>query len=127
MPVPKKRQPRETFSDRLARLRRAAGLTQRELADKTGISNRMIAYYETRSGSPPIQVVQKLAPALGVSADQLLGLDAAPTAVDAPSTLELRLWKKVRQLRNLPERRRRAILEVLDGLLDQQTDGDEDS
>jgi transcriptional regulator with XRE-family HTH domain len=84
----------------------------------------MIAYYETRSGSPPIQVVQKLAPALGVSADQLLGLDAAPTSIDAPSTIELRLWKKVRQLRKLPERRRRAILEVLDGLLDQH-DADE--
>jgi len=125
MPIAKKRQHRETFSERLARLRRAAGLTQRELAQKTGISNRMIAYYETRSGSPPIQVVQKLAPALGVSADQLLGLEAAPTSVDAPSTLELRLWKKVRQLRHLPERRRRAILDVLDGLLDQHSDDDD--
>jgi transcriptional regulator with XRE-family HTH domain len=122
----KKRQHRETLIERLGPPTLGGQPHKRELAQKTGISTRMIAYYETRSGSPPIQLVQKLGPPVGVSADPLLGLEAAPTAVDAPNTLELRLWKKVRQLRHLPERRRRAILEVFDGLLDQQTTDDGD-
>jgi len=36
----------ESFGDRMARFRSEAGYSQRELARETGISQRMIAYYE---------------------------------------------------------------------------------
>jgi DNA-binding XRE family transcriptional regulator len=43
----------ESFGDRLARLRQAAGLSQRDLAAEVGISQRMVAYYEKETGHPP--------------------------------------------------------------------------
>lgn len=120
--VPKsktKQKAQESFGQRLARLRRARGLTQRQLAATTGISQRMIAYYETRVVSPPAEVITKLVAALHASADDLLGVKpAAATAPEPPlTTVELRLWRKFRELRHLPEDERRAVLKVVDSFL----------
>ena len=111
-----------SFGERLARHRRARGLSQRELAAKSGISNRMIAYYEAQSDSAPIHVIQKLAPVLDVSADELLGLGETPPPEAPASTVELHLWRRIRKLAQLPDRQRRAILQVLDSLLVEHED-----
>lgn len=114
-----KRKFQESFGQRLARLRRARGLTQRQLAATTDISQRMIAYYETRVVSPPAEVITKLVAALHASADDLLGVKpASATAPEPPlTTVELRLWRKFRELRHLPEDERRAVLKVVDSFL----------
>ena len=39
----------ESFGKRLARLRKAAGYSQRSLADELGISYRVVAYYEAQT------------------------------------------------------------------------------
>lgn len=120
VPLPKiKRKPQESFGQRLARLRRARGLTQRQLAAATGISQRMIAYYETRVVSPPADVITKLVDALHASADDLLGVKPRAAASPEPplTTVELRLWRKFRELRHLREDERRAVLKVVDSFL----------
>jgi hypothetical protein len=49
--------------------------------------------------------------------DELLGLK--PSAAEAPSsTAELHLWRKFRDVQNLPERKRRAVLRMVDEFLD---------
>jgi transcriptional regulator with XRE-family HTH domain len=120
-----KQRQRETFGQRLARLRRAAGLTQLQLADKTGISRRMIAHYETQATAPPTHAIPKLAEAFGVSADEVLGQKpAGPRAAEAPqSTVDLRLWRKLQELQKLPLRKRQAVLQVLDDFLAANADG----
>ena len=40
----------ESFGERLARLRKAAGYSLRELATEVGTSHRMLVYYEKHSG-----------------------------------------------------------------------------
>ena len=64
----------ETFAQRMARLRQAAGYSQRDLARETGISQRMIAYYEKQTQYPPTHLLPILAEVLGASADELLGI-----------------------------------------------------
>jgi transcriptional regulator with XRE-family HTH domain len=49
--------------------RKARGLTHQKLADRLGTSRRMVAYYEGPDRRPPAHVLDKLAPALKVSAD----------------------------------------------------------
>jgi len=121
VPQPKSKTDRETVDQRLARLRRTAGLTQQQLADKTGISRRMIAHYETQATAPPAQALPLLAKALGVSVDEILGTtgrSSAATLQAAPqSTVDLRLWRKLQQLQQLSPQKRRAVLQVLDGYL----------
>jgi transcriptional regulator with XRE-family HTH domain len=109
----------ETFGQRLARLRRTAGLTQQQIADRTGVSRRMIAHYETRAARPPPHVLPKLAKALGVSVDELLGVTKSPGDQEATprSTVDLRLWRKLQQIQRLSPQKRRAVIQVLDGFL----------
>ena len=76
MPMPKvKIEEKESIGDRLARLRNERGYSQRDLARETGISHRMIAYYEKQAQYPPTHVLPILAKALGVSLDQLFGME----------------------------------------------------
>lgn len=117
--VPKQREQlkagEEAFGDRLARLRSAAGYSLRELAMEVGISHRMIIYYEKHRGSPPAHLVPRLAKALGVSADQLLGLE--PSQRKRNGARDSRLWRRFLQIEKLPPADRKPIIQVLDAFL----------
>lgn len=52
-------------------LREQKGISQKELADTTGISLRMIRYYETMAAMPSIINAYKLADCLNTTVDQL--------------------------------------------------------
>jgi transcriptional regulator with XRE-family HTH domain len=61
------------FAKRLATLRKEAGLTQKELADKLGVSRGTIGMYEIGQRDPDTETLQKLSDIFGVSVDYLLG------------------------------------------------------
>jgi transcriptional regulator with XRE-family HTH domain len=104
----------ETFGQRLARLRKAAGYSQRSLAAELGIAYRVIAYYEAQTEHIPANLLPALSEALGITADQLLGRE--PTSPrKAPQNQ--RLLRKLRQVEKLPPRARRVVLETIDALL----------
>ena len=59
------------FGERLKQYRKARGLTQQELADLLGVSNKSVSRWE--SGSyPDVATLGPLAHALGVTVDDLL-------------------------------------------------------
>lgn len=60
------------FPERLATLRKAKGLNQKELAETVGVSAIQLHRYETGASQPPLDVIRQLAVVLGVSADLLL-------------------------------------------------------
>lgn len=103
----------ESFGERLARLRQIAGYTQRSLAAEIGISNRMVAYYEAQTTRAPAHLLPVLAEAIGVSVDQLLGLDEI-TARRRPENQ--RLMRQLRKVEKLSPRARRAVLDHIDAL-----------
>ncbi len=59
------------FKDRIRLLRREAGLTQRETAEKIGVTYRTYQNYEAGASSPSGAVLSRLASLLGVSMDML--------------------------------------------------------
>jgi transcriptional regulator with XRE-family HTH domain len=89
----------ESFGMLLANIRKKAGYSQYTLADETGISQRMIAYYESQGGRPPADVLLKLADALGVTIDELLGRNKSNDKNVKPQNL--RLLKKLMQVEKL--------------------------
>lgn len=111
-----RRSPRETFGQRVARLRRARGLTQAELGQQVGLSRRMVAYYEGQTDRPPAYVLDRLVAVLQVSADQLLGL--RPVAVEAPT--RSRLWRRLRVVEELPASDRKTVLTLIEALAARQ-------
>ncbi len=104
----------ETFGRRMARLRQAAGYSQRELAAEIRISQRMIAYYESKAEHPPTHILPNIAKALGVSTDQLLGVEKEKPNGRVQDT---RLWRRFRQVEKLPPAQRKPIIQVLDAFL----------
>lgn len=64
---------KETFGQRLSRLRRAKGLTQDDVAKQITISPQAISKWENDISSPDIEELSTLADILGVSVNVLLG------------------------------------------------------
>ena len=62
----------QSFSERLKRYRKERNLTQQQLADALGVSNKSVSRWESGGGYPDVPLLVPLARALGVTADDLL-------------------------------------------------------
>ena len=67
------------FGNTLKRLRNEAGYTQKQLADKLGITKSVVSYYELQERYPSPEILLKLAIIFHVSTDYLLGLEREET------------------------------------------------
>ena len=63
------------FGNRLKKLRLNAGLTQKQLADKMGVTASVVSYYELSERNPSPEVLIKLASIFHISTDYLLGIE----------------------------------------------------
>lgn len=61
------------FSERLKRLRKEKKLTQKELAEQIGISQKSYSHWETGKNEPSLENLIKLVDLLEVSIDWLFG------------------------------------------------------
>lgn len=104
---------RATFGDRLRQLRKTEGLTQTQLGERMGISQRLVAYYEAQGGSPSPELVVRFAEAIGVSTNTLLGVDRSRVA-DRPNPESVRLWRRFRSVQELPESDRKTVFRMID-------------
>ena len=62
----------ERLAGNLIRLRKAAGLTQAELAEKLGYSNKSVSKWERGDGYPDIFTLRKIACIYNVTVDEIL-------------------------------------------------------
>ena len=99
---------------RLGILRKKAGLTQLELADKLNVSRSLIAEYERGTRRLHDEVLIKIAKLLKVSVDEILGLKNNKSNDIKPS---LRFIKRLKKIENLPETRKKEILRIIDDLI----------
>jgi transcriptional regulator with XRE-family HTH domain len=106
----KKASNKSEFGKRVARLRKAKGLTQAQLGELVGVSNQLIAYYEKETRYPPSRLIVPLAKALGISADELLGIKEAKTEFNPAKAA---LWRKLKVVENLPQIDPKAILHYI--------------
>jgi len=61
------------FAGNVRRLRSKKELSQKALADKVGISVSYVSMLERGQRSPPLETIEKMAKALGVTPAALLG------------------------------------------------------
>lgn len=116
MPKPKKHVTQ--FSARLTSLRKAAGYTQVELAAALGMTQRMIAYYESRAEKPPATILPQMAEVLGVSIDEILGMKPIKKAKSKqPDT---RLQRRLQRIEKLSPKAKRQITQLLDTFIERE-------
>ena len=105
------------FGERLATLRKAAGITQTALAEEIGISQRMMAYYESPTAHPPANLLPAMATALGVSVDALLGVETSKRRAKASDT---RLQRRMQEIEKMDVRQKRQIMQFLDTFIENE-------
>lgn len=62
----------ETIGNRIAKFRKAKGMTQEELASKLGVSSQAVSKWENDVSCPDISLLPQLSKVLGVTTDELL-------------------------------------------------------
>lgn len=62
----------ETIGNRIAKYRKAKGLTQEALANLMGVSSQAVSKWETDASCPDISALPQLCKILGISTDELL-------------------------------------------------------
>ena len=92
-------------------MRKEHGFTQKELADKIGITETSVSEYETGRLRLSDEMVVRLAISLDVSADTLLGLKRTRKEA-SPSSL--RILRRLKKISSLPPQRRKALLKTID-------------
>ena len=112
MPSMKRETTIKNFGEKLTALRRAAGLTQKQLGEKIGVSNRVIHYYETETNYPPAHLIDSLAKALKVSTDDLLGIKVLKQQHKNPE--HAALWRRLKVLEGFSEKDKKAVIQYVE-------------
>jgi transcriptional regulator with XRE-family HTH domain len=105
---------KESFGERLARIRNERGVTQVELAKKTGLTQNLISAYERDRLRLRVDLAVRFAVALGVTTDELLGLKT-PAVNGAP--LSRRVLRRMYKLERLAPAHQRALLKTIDAYI----------
>ena len=104
-----------TFNTNLVRYRKLKGLSQKELAEKTGISQRMINYYEKTANCPPIDKIKIIAKALKVKVSELI--EDEKDNYNELADIDPRTLKKILQIKKLPPKDRNTIYRMIDSMV----------
>lgn len=97
------------FGKRLTEVRKDKKLSQDELAKKLDMQGAVIGRYERDEVKPSIEVAAKIAQALGVSLDYLVG--------NTDMLLEADVIKRILEIQNLPDKDRDHLYYVVDNIL----------
>lgn len=105
------------FKDRLKKARKDKGLSQSRLADDVGVHVTNVSRYERGENKPTTEVLLRLADALDISADFLMGgsIDDAASGIS-----DKELLMQFKKAASLPDADRRLVKEFLGAFLFQR-------
>jgi transcriptional regulator with XRE-family HTH domain len=104
------------IGQRVRGIRLANGLTQAQLAKLLGTSQTALSELERGNRGLTVQQVMKLAKALGVTPNEVLGDGKRERPQKRPR--DARVLRRLYRLEQLPEAQRLAVLKVLDGIIE---------
>jgi len=103
--------PAEGFGDRIARLRKARGWNQKQLAERLGARSARVSRYERGVYDPKPGILGPLAEALGTTVDYLL------TGREPKTKRDQRLRNLLPILESLPAEQRDNVIYFLEALV----------
>lgn len=109
--------PRPKQGAHLLALRKAAGLTQIELARFLAVPHANIAFWEWSDKPPRSGVLPKMAKAFGVRVEQLLIESAQPLSKHSGPVGEVQ--RTFERVRRLPRKQQRKVLEIVQALVNE--------
>lgn len=97
------------FGDRMAKLRKEKGLSREDLGKLIGTSGPIVGRYEREAMKPSIEIATKIANALNVSLDYLVG--------NTDLLLDSTILKRIQNIQKLKEEDKSHVFAMLDAFL----------
>ena len=97
------------FGERTAKLRKDKGLSREELGQLIGTSGPIVGRYERGDMKPSIEIASKIAEALGVSLDYLVG--------NTDLLLDSSIISKIQDIQKLKAEDQKHVFAMLDAFL----------
>ena len=104
----------ETMGQRLARLRKERGLSQRHLAKKMGLTQSIISAYELDTRNISAKMVAQFAIFFGISSDEIIGLKSNGKE---KIIFNLKLMKRLHKIEKLSEYKQKVVLSMIDSYI----------
>jgi len=104
----------ETIGQRISRIRKGKGITQKELAASIGITQGLVSEYEHERIRLYDEMVSRFAIALKCSTDEILGLDKKSIQKEKPN---FRITRSMRRIERLPVDEQNLVLDLLRAFL----------
>lgn len=95
---------------RLVSLRKTAGLTQAEVAEALGIPQTTVSFYEREASYLPSSILAPLARLLGVSIEDILGIESEGPRKRGPKS---RLERQFEAIQEMPPSKQQFISKLL--------------
>ena len=77
----------QTLGTMIAALRKEKGMTQLELAEKMGVTDKAVSKWERDLSCPDVNTIPRLAELFGISVDELMQVKTAPEEKSGKSEL----------------------------------------
>ena len=104
----------KTVGERISEIRKKRGLSQENLSEKIGIMRVTLADYERGRSRIYDEMIIRIAKALFVSTDRILGFEKHE---EVKENVSLRYTRRIKEIEELPEHNKRIILKTLDDLI----------
>ena len=106
------------FANRIVELRKQKGLSQKELGDMLGVSNKAVSKWENGESMPKLSTMLKLAEIMGIDGNELIGLQPGQNESPAVDKSELDRLKSENaslssQLGKMNKKRKRFFIVAL--------------
>jgi len=103
------------LGQRLAEARKAADLTQTQLAEQLGIAQQTLAHYEMGRLRIAVALLPPVVKILGITVEELMG-EQVPTAKRGPAP---KLQQQIERIQQQPRTQQRFVMQMLDTVLQQ--------
>lgn len=104
-----------SFGKNLAKFRKEKGLTQEDLVRLSGVAISQVRRYETNKSSPTLDVIVKLAKALGTSIDEMVFDKATGVAVN--KIVDRELLEQFEAVSSMSEDEKYVVKKMLEGVI----------
>ncbi len=105
------------FSKRLVEERTKKGITQKELAERIGISQRMLVHYE-KNDRVPLKHLKEICEVLNISSDYLLGINNNTKKEN--NFIDIKIARRVKLIEKLPKRDKLLVFSFINSLLEKK-------
>jgi len=106
---------KETLGQRLARIRKERGLTQKDVAERTGLIQTLVSDYERGRLRLAADMIVRFAVALEISTDELLRPKRGKYSPQPKASRKV--LRRLQQIESLPAYQQRALLTTIDNFI----------